>query len=103
MTRRPTEKIGKWALRADALNIEHHPVHPRREQRAAEVLARLARQHGGKARRRSVARLGRRALRWAVERHATTWAGHYGSPWYAVRILDWGKPHRRGPLTMEAR
>lgn len=103
MTRRQAEKIGKWALGADALNIERHAVHPRREQRAAEVLARLARQHGGKARRRSVARLGRRALRQSFARHTTTWEGHYGSSSYAIRLLDWGKPRRRGPLTMEAR
>ena len=98
MKRRQAEKIGKQALHPRALDLVAHPVASRREERAARLLARLWRRHQATGLRvRAVLRLGRRALRWRLQRgkHGPH-AAHYGDGFWATYLLNGWPPPRRG-------
>ena len=97
MTRRQAEKIGQRALHPRARDLKAHPVAPRREERAARILARLWRRHGGpKSRERAVLRLGSRALRWRLARDSRPAAlCHYGDDMFALCLLSGWTPPRR--------
>lgn len=96
MTRRQAEKIGKQALHPKAFDLTVRPLAPRREERAARLLARRFRRYGGDRRKIGVRRLGRRALRWLLVLGAyRAPLGRYGDSMFATFLLNgWTLPHR---------